>query len=337
MKRNVKKAPVLPKGIYGLALGLMVAVSACAAPIASTGFPRSRTSPLLSSLGRSTWEARYADELGRSTRHRSARRAQPDKPRRAKAVTANKPQATTTLTPGAVPTGLPDAIEPARSAGSRPKRSPTKKTATAQLAKASVARPAASGAGARPDGLQLASNETPDLPPAMLLSIRRREPLIKGARKLLGKRMEPAEFARALIETTDLSSKTAFGGDAGAIRDLFVRLQRMKRTFSEGRPNAGDLIFFHNSRDLNGDGKSNDWYTSLGIVVRVLKDGTIVFIAPGVHEISELRANLDRPRTRKNERRQTILNDYIRPKTLADKGSTQYLAGELFAGFAHID
>jgi hypothetical protein len=169
-----------------------------------------------------------------------------------------------------------------------------------------------------------------------LAAIRSRRPsLVDDARALIGQPLEPFDFLNALVETTTVSSAVAARADANPVRDLYVRLRRQKKTFAEDTPRVGDLVFFHNTRDLNTDNRNNDWYTSVGVVSR-LDDGTVVFIAPGAREVQEMRLTLDRPRTRRDEKRQLVLNDYVRPKRLSDPAITQYLAGELFAGFGRL-
>ena len=198
-----------------------------------------------------------------------------------------------------------------------------------------------------PERLALATTESPlptdadlDATPtdeALPMAIRSRHAsLIDDARALVGKPLEPAAFLGELVETTTVSSAVAERAAQNPVRDLFVRLRRQKKTFEEGTPRAGDLVFFHNTRDLNGDNRNNDWYTSVGVVTRVDDDGTVVFIGPGPRDVQEMRLNLGRPRTRRDEKRQQVLNDYVRPKRLSDPSVTQYLAGELFAGFGRL-
>lgn len=194
-----------------------------------------------------------------------------------------------------------------------------------------------------PGRLALASTDA-GVPPeveaeqgALPLAIRsRHSSLVDDARALIGKALEPAAFLGTLVETTTVSSAVAERAEANPVRDLFVRLRRQKKTFEEGSPRVGDLVFFHNTRDLNGDNRNNDWYTSVGVVSKLDDDGTVLFIGPGTRDVQEMRLNLVRPRTRRDEKRQAVLNDYVRPKRLSDPSVTQYLAGELFAGFGRL-
>jgi hypothetical protein len=188
-------------------------------------------------------------------------------------------------------------------------------------------------AAALPPDLDL---EATDAERPLPLAIRsRRTSLVDDARALIGKPLEPGAFLNELVETTTVSSAVAERAASNPVRDLFVRLRRQKKTFEEGLPRPGDLVFFHNTRDLNADNRNNDWYTSMGVVTHV-DDGTVTFIGPGTRDVQEMRLNLARPRTRRDEKRQEVLNDYVRPKRLSDPAVTQYLAGELFAGFGRL-
>jgi hypothetical protein len=94
----------------------------------------------------------------------------------------------------------------------------------------------------------------------------------------------------------------------------------------------GDLVFFDNTWDYNGDGKANDPLTHVGIVERVEFDGTIVFISRVSEAIERYRMNLARPHIHQTGDGR-ILNDYMRRKRSSDGDGTRYLTGELFAAF----
>ena len=95
----------------------------------------------------------------------------------------------------------------------------------------------------------------------------------------------------------------------------------------------GDLVFFNNTWDYNGDGKVNDPLTHVGIVERQESDGTVVFISRVAGAVERYRMNLGLPHVHKTTSGR-ILNDYLRRKDVTDGSNTRYLAGELFAQFA---
>ncbi|MEM1348152.1 MAG: hypothetical protein AAGI01_06335, partial [Myxococcota bacterium] len=51
----------------------------------------------------------------------------------------------------------------------------------------------------------------------------------------------------------------------------------------QGTLSEGDIVFFHNTADLNGDGRNNDWYTHVGLV-RSVDEGTATLEALGGSE-----------------------------------------------------
>ena len=102
----------------------------------------------------------------------------------------------------------------------------------------------------------------------------------------------------------------------------------------EGGPvvQAGDLVFFDNTWDYNGDGLVNDPLTHVGIVERVESNGTIVFISRVAGAIERYRMNVAHPHIHRTADGR-LLNDYMRRKHWRDGEQTPYLTGELFAAF----
>ena len=104
-------------------------------------------------------------------------------------------------------------------------------------------------------------------------------------------------------------------------------------TFHRGpavRP--GDLVFFDNTWDYNGDGFINDPLTHVGIVERQEPDGTVIFISRVAGAIERYRMNLALPHVHMTAGGK-VLNDYLRRKDVSDPPNTGYLTGQLFAGF----
>ena len=129
-----------------------------------------------------------------------------------------------------------------------------------------------------------------------------------------------------------------YGGEPSDPRGNGVRLIhahiRQQGTFHQGpvvRP--GDLVFFNDTWDYNGDGKVNDPLTHIGIVELQESDGTVVFISRVARAVERYRMNLALPHVHKTANGR-ILNDYLRRKDVIDPANTSYLTGELFAQFA---
>ncbi len=97
----------------------------------------------------------------------------------------------------------------------------------------------------------------------------------------------------------------------------------------------GDLVFFHNTWDFNMDGRLNDPLTHVGVVERVERDGTVVFVSWVTAGIERFRMNLKMPDTHRTGDGR-VLNDFMRRKGLGDPQATRYLTGQLFAAFGTL-
>lgn len=131
----------------------------------------------------------------------------------------------------------------------------------------------------------------------------------------------------------DLYDGDSIDPDANGVRIIHSHITQ-QGIFHQGpvaRP--GDLVFFNNTWDYNGDGKVNDPLTHIGIVERQESDGTVVFISRVADAVERYRMNLGLPHVHKAADGR-ILNDYLRRKDVTDRSNTRYLAGELFAQFA---
>ena len=172
----------------------------------------------------------------------------------------------------------------------------------------------------------------------------RRAAIVKTASKLVGattiqangKRIayDCAGVTRAifLAHGIDLYDSGLPDPNANGVRLIHHHISRHGR-FHEGpvvRP--GDLIFFDNTWDYNGDGLVNDPLTHVGIVERQEPDGTIAFISRVAGAIERYRMNLALPHVHRTVEGR-VLNDYIRRKDFRDPADTAYLTGELFAAF----
>ena len=121
--------------------------------------------------------------------------------------------------------------------------------------------------------------------------------------------------------------------NANGVRIIHAHIQQQGKFHQGPVVHPGDLVFFDNTWDYNGDGKVNDPLTHVGIVERQAKDGTVVFISRVAGAIKRYRMNLGLPHVHKTANGR-ILNDYLRRKDSADPANTRYLSGELFAQFA---
>ncbi len=128
----------------------------------------------------------------------------------------------------------------------------------------------------------------------------------------------------------DLYDSNESDPKANGVRLIYANV-RQHGTFHQGpmvRP--GDLVFFDNTWDFNGDGKLNDPLTHVGVVERVKADGTVVFISRVTNTIARYRMNLGLPHVHKTADGR-VLNDYIRRKLPTYPDDIGRLTGELFA------
>ena len=119
---------------------------------------------------------------------------------------------------------------------------------------------------------------------------------------------------------------------ANGVRLIHTHVKQHGRFHRGPAVHPGDLVFFDNTWDYNGDGQANDPLTHVGIVERQEPDGTIVFISRVAGAVERYRMNIALPHVYKTAEGR-LLNDYIRRKEIGDPMDTGYLAGELFAGF----
>jgi uncharacterized Zn-binding protein involved in type VI secretion len=130
----------------------------------------------------------------------------------------------------------------------------------------------------------------------------------------------------------DLYENTEEAQQANGVRLIYHHVRRHGRIHQGPVVRAGDLVFFDNTWDSNGDGAVNDPLTHVGVVERVEDDGTVVFISRVAGAVERYRMNLPHPHVHQADDGR-ILNDYLRRKQWRDRDGTPYLTGELFAAF----
>jgi hypothetical protein len=135
-----------------------------------------------------------------------------------------------------------------------------------------------------------------------------------------------------LAHGIDLYDGVDAGRNVNGVRLIYEHVRDQGRIHAGPVVHPGDLVFFDNTWDYNGDGEANDPLTHVGIVERVESDGTIVFISRVSEAIERYRMNLARPHIHQTVDGR-ILNDYMRRKRSPDEDGTRYLTGELFAAF----
>ncbi len=121
-----------------------------------------------------------------------------------------------------------------------------------------------------------------------------------------------------------------FTARQGLVYGIFLSMKKNHKIHYNKHPKIGDIVFFHNTFDMNRDGRVNDHFTHIGVVESVATDGTIYFIHyfnPWMG-VSRDRMNLYYPNS-------IYKNSYVRSPRYHNPGG-QYLSGQLFAGFGTI-
>jgi hypothetical protein len=124
-------------------------------------------------------------------------------------------------------------------------------------------------------------------------------------------------------------------GARRSISTLFRECKERGKIYHASRPAIGDVVFFHNTDDLNDDGRNNDWYTHAAIVEGLGDDGRATLLGYRGDEVQRFVMNLESPDASKT-RHGEVANAQLRAKRGEDPPFTQYLAGQLFAGTCSV-
>jgi hypothetical protein len=133
-------------------------------------------------------------------------------------------------------------------------------------------------------------------------------------------------YARSGVDL-QADGKDASGASLAA--GMYRRLRRAGVVRKRG-PRPGDLVFFRDTWDRNGDGRRDDGITHVGVVESVHRDGRITFVHRSHAGIVRSRLDLAHRRLLRDGRGR-VHNDVLRRAAHGDHASG---AGELLAGFA---
>jgi hypothetical protein len=168
-----------------------------------------------------------------------------------------------------------------------------------------------------------------------------RSAIVRTASKLVGATTIKSEGRRIAYDCAgvtraiflkhgiDLYDRTS-DPTANGVRLIYAHVRRHGSLHQGPVVHPGDLVFFDNTWDLNGDGKLNDPLTHVGVVERIEEDGTVIFISRVAKTIERFRMNLGLPHVHKTADGR-ILNDYMRRKLPTDPDDMGHLTGELFS------
>lgn len=80
-------------------------------------------------------------------------------------------------------------------------------------------------------------------------------------------------YSRAKIDLID-----PMAGSGSATATMFRTLKKRQLPVRRKRAQPGDLAFFHNTHDRNGNGLRDDRFTHVALVEKVERDGTVHFM-----------------------------------------------------------
>ncbi len=210
----------------------------------------------------------------------------------------------------------------------------------------------ASGTSMSADRLPLHKSSPPARPQATLppehlaapftASLPSRSAIVQSATRLIGARTITSQGRRIAYDCAgvahaiflehgiDLYRTDRHDVNANGVRLIYNHVRRYGTLHRGPEVRPGDLVFFDNTWDFNGDGKANDPLTHVGIVEEVEPDGTVIFISRVASAIERYRMNLEQPHIHQTPNGR-VLNDYIRRKRPTDRTNTARLTGELFS------
>jgi hypothetical protein len=152
----------------------------------------------------------------------------------------------------------------------------------------------------------------------------------EGARSIVVHGVKFRFDCSGLVEAAMASAGLNYEGSS---RDLFATARELGVLHRRHRPDVGDVAFFDDTYDKDGDGRVNDPLTHVAIVTKVDGDGTIGMVHLGSSKIMPLTMNLRDPETHVDAAGH-MLNDYLRGKSSKDTARVKHLAGELWVAFA---
>lgn len=196
------------------------------------------------------------------------------------------------------------------------------------------------------------SQQPPSLPHnhdsvPLLTSLPSRSAIVHSAVRLLGSKTitiqgrhlhyDCAGVTRAIFleHGIDLYRSSHSGVNANGVRLIHNHVRQYGRLHKGTDVRPGDLVFFDNTWDFNGDGLLNDPLTHVGIVEQIEQDGTVTFISRVAGAVERYRMNLHQPHIHKTAEGR-LLNDYIRRKRQTDPENTARLTGELFSFYGNL-
>lgn len=186
-----------------------------------------------------------------------------------------------------------------------------------------------------------------DPPTSFQTALPSRSAIVESASRLVGARTITSQGKRIAYDCAgitraiflehgiDLYRGASNDAEGNGVRFIYNHV-RLHGTLHRGsNVSPGDLVFFDNTWDFNGDGKVNDPLTHVGVVERLEPNGTVIFISRVANAVERYRMNLDQPHVHKTTQGH-VLNDYMRRKLATDPDHAARLTGELFSSYGNL-
>ncbi len=162
-----------------------------------------------------------------------------------------------------------------------------------------------------------------------------------GAFQVGGARFNPdcSGFVEAVYEAEGVPFRRlaalAAPGERSGVMAAYRVMQRFGTVLrGDGAwPAPGDLVFFHDTYDRNGDGAADDPLTHVGVAVWT-DEGTVVFMHRGGRAVARAAMTRDRPGVPSDGGK--VLNSALREKRGTAIDARRY-AGALFSAFGRLD
>ena len=141
----------------------------------------------------------------------------------------------------------------------------------------------------------------------------------------------PRDDCSGLVEA--VCERAGLDDVRGSVAQIWDEAEGDQRTSTDTTPHVGDLAFFDNTWDENGDGLVDDPLSHIAVVTAIEDDGTIEMVHHGDdHGIWTLRMNLEQPDEHSVDGH--VLNDWLGKPGFGE--DDHRLAGQLWHGFASV-
>lgn len=172
--------------------------------------------------------------------------------------------------------------------------------------------------------------------------------LVRSARSLVGMKkvsVKGASFnsdcsgsmlAIFYLAGYDLRPRFLKAPGSSGVDKLYKMLEAEGLVYDSAYPQPGDLVFWDDTYDKDGDGKADDPLSHVGIVTETNGYGDISYVHYSyVQGVAEERMNLLKPKARAEMRdgKEVPINSIMRMSGWNPKGDSRKLASELYRAF----